>query len=124
MEKINTDKAPKAVGPYSQAVKSNGFLFLSGQIPLNLNGEVVVGGVKEQATQVLENLKAVLIAAGSGFEKVVKTTVYLLDMNDFPVLNEIYAGYFSGDVKPARATVQVARLPKDVKIEMDCIAEV
>lgn len=123
MEIINTDKAPKAVGPYSQAIKSNGFLFLSGQIPLNLNGEIVSEDIKNQAKQVLENLKAVLEAAGSKLDRVVKTTIFLADINDFAVVNEIYASYFISDKKPARATVQVARLPKNVKIEIDCIAE-
>jgi len=124
METINTDKAPKAVGPYSQAVKANGFLFLSGQIPLNLNGEIVSEDIKEQTKQVLENLKAVLEASGSSLEKVVKTTIFLVDMNDFAVVNEIYASYFVSDKKPARAAVQVAKLPKNVKVEIDCIAEV
>ncbi|MFA6991737.1 MAG: RidA family protein [Candidatus Gracilibacteria bacterium] len=124
METINTENAPKAVGPYSQAIKSNGFVFLSGQIPLNLNGEIVSEDIKDQTKQVLENLKAVLNAAGSSLGKVVKTTIFLADINDFAVVNEIYANYFTSDQKPARATVQVAKIPKNAKIEIECVAEV
>lgn len=123
MKEIITTKAPKAIGPYSQAVVSGGFVFCSGQIPLDKDGNLVEGDVEVQAKQVMQNLKEVLLDAGSDLEKAVKVTVYLSDMADFPKLNEVYAQYFVGTVKPARATVQVARLPKDVKVEIDCIAE-
>ena len=119
---VATDKAPRAIGPYSQAVRAGGFLFLSGQIPLNpVSMELVTGDVKVQTKRVIENLKAVLEAAGSSLDKVVKTTVYLKDMNDFAAMNEVYAQYFGKSV-PARATVQAARLPKDVSVEIDAIA--
>jgi 2-iminobutanoate/2-iminopropanoate deaminase len=122
MESIQTDRAPQAIGPYSQAIKANGFIFASGQIPLDpATMRVVEGGIEEQTARVLENLKAVLDAAGSSLDRVVKTTVYLADMNEFAAMNEIYARYF-GATKPARATVQVARLPRDVKIEIDVVA--
>lgn len=123
MKQVATLQAPQAIGPYSQAVISGGLVFCSGQIPLNKDGTLVEGDVEMQAGQVLRNLTEVLAEAGSSLEKVVKTTVYLSDMNDFPKLNEVYARYFIGEIKPARATVQVARLPKDVKVEIDCIAE-
>ncbi|VVB65797.1 RutC family protein [Candidatus Gugararchaeum adminiculabundum] len=121
---ISTDKAPKAFGPYSQAVKSDSksFIFCSGQLGTTPAGEMVSGGIREQAKQALANLKAVLEASGSSLEKVVKTTVYLKDMNDFAAMNEEYAKFFASN-KPARATVQVARLPKDGLVEIDCIAE-
>ena len=122
MESIQTDRAPQAIGPYSQAIKANGFIFASGQIPLDpATMRVVEGGIEEQTARVLENLKAVLDAAGSSLDRVVKTTVYLADMNEFAAMNEIYARYL-GATKPARATVQVARLPRDVKIEIDVVA--
>jgi len=121
-EIVSTDRAPGAIGPYSQAVKAKGFVFLSGQIPLNpATGELVVGDIKDQTGQVLDNLEAVLAAAGSGLDRVVKTTVYLSRMEDFAQMNEVYAEYLSAD-KPARATVEVARLPKDVLVEIDMIA--
>lgn len=123
MEIIQTENAPKAIGPYSQAVKSGGFVFLSGQIPLTTDGQIVSGGVVDQAKQVMQNLEAVLKAAGTGLEKVIKTTIYLSSMDDFVAVNEVYAAYFSGDHKPARATVEVSRLPKDVLVEIDMIAE-
>lgn len=119
---IATDKAPQAIGPYSQAIVVNGMVFCSGQIPLDPEGELV--GQRDifiQTKRVLNNLKGVLEAAGSGLDKVVKTTVYLSDMNNFAEMNEIYARFF-GDNKPARATVEVSRLPKDVLVEIDCIA--
>lgn len=119
---IATDKAPRAIGPYSQAIVVNEMVFCSGQIPLDPEGELV--GQRDifiQTKRVLNNLKAVLEAAGSGLDKVVKTTVYLSDMNNFAEMNEIYAHFF-GDNKPARATVEVSRLPKDVLVEIDCIA--
>jgi 2-iminobutanoate/2-iminopropanoate deaminase len=124
MKKISTTNAPQAIGPYSQAIVTNGLVFCSGQIPLDPNGNVVTGDVKDQVKQVMENLKAVLTEAGTEFGKVVKTTIYLTDIADFPVVNEIYGSYFVSDIKPARATVQVAALPKSVKVEIDCIAEV
>jgi 2-iminobutanoate/2-iminopropanoate deaminase len=122
MESIQTDRAPQAIGPYSQAIKANGFIFASGQIPLDpATMRIVEGGIEEQTGRVLENLKAVLEAAGSSLDRVVKTTVYLADMGEFVAMNEIYARYFSA-TKPARATVQVARLPRDVKVEIDVVA--
>ena len=123
-EIISTENAPSAIGPYSQAVKVNGMVFCSGQIPIDVaTGEFVSNDVGEQAHQVLKNLIAVLEAAGSSLDNVVKTTVFLADMNDFGMVNEIYAEYF-GDNKPARATVQAARLPRDARVEIDCIAVV
>ena len=122
MESIQTDHAPQAIGPYSQAIKANGFIFASGQIPLDpATMRIVEGGIEEQTGRVLDNLKAVLEAAGSSLDRVVKTTVYLADMGEFAAMNEIYAKYF-GATKPARATVQVARLPRDVKVEIDVVA--
>ena len=115
MEIINSEHAPAAIGPYSQAVKANGFVFCSGQIALN------VDGIAEQTRQILINLRNVLEASASSLEKVVKTTVYLADMDSFTQMNEVYAEFFE-DNKPARATVEVRRLPKDVLIEIDCIA--
>ena len=119
---ISTDKAPGAIGPYSQAVKAGGMIFCSGQIPTDpTTGEFVSGGVAEQTRQVLVNLSAVLSAAGSSLDQVVKTTVFLADMADFAVVNEVYSEFFSEN-KPARATVQAARLPRDARVEIDCIA--
>ena len=123
MEIVTTDKAPAAIGPYSQAVKSGGFVFCSGQIPLNTEGVIVDGDVRVQAVQVLTNLKAVVEAAGSSLDRAVKCTMFLADMNDFAVVNEVYSQFFTADVKPARSTIQVARLPKDAKVEVECIAE-
>ena len=121
-EILHTDKAPKAIGPYSQAVKAGGFLFTSGQIPVDpVTGQVVAGGIREQAAQVFHNLAAVLGAAGVGFDAVVKATVFLEDLNDFAIVNEAYASQFSGDF-PARSCVQVARLPKDVDVEIEMVA--
>ena len=124
MKLINTDKAPKAVGPYSQAVLAGGFLFCSGQIPIDpkTNELLLFGGdVRAQTKLVISNLKAVLSAEGLALADVVKTTVFLADMNDFLQMNEIYAAEF-GAHKPARACVQAARLPKDAKVEIDAIA--
>ena len=122
MESIKTDRAPQAIGPYSQAIRANGFIFASGQIPLDpVTMQIVEGGIEEQTRQVLDNLQAVLEAAGSSLDSVVKTTVYLADMGEFAAMNEIYAKHFSG-AKPARATVQVARLPRDVRVEIDLVA--
>lgn len=119
---ISTSAAPKAIGPYSQATAHNGFVFLSGQIPLDpASGHIVEGGVAEQTERVLENLKAVLEAAGSSLAGVVKTTVYMKDMTEFPIMNEVYGRYFKEN-PPARATVEVARLPRDVRVEIDAIA--
>ena len=121
-EAVSTDKAPGAIGPYSQAIKANGMVFCSGQIPIDPStGNFVSDDIAEQTVQVFKNLQAVLEAAGSGFDKVVKTTVFLADMNDFAAVNAIYAQYFS-EPYPARATVQVARLPKDARVEIDVIA--
>ena len=121
---VATDRAPKAIGPYSQGVIAipQGLLFVSGQIPLDpLTGQVVDGDIATQTERVLENLKGVVENAGLSLKKVVKTTVYLKDMNEFAAMNEIYARYFS-EKPPARATVEVSRLPKDVRVEIDCIA--
>ncbi len=123
-EIISTEAAPGAIGPYSQAIKAGGTIFCSGQIPIDpKTGEFVLGGVAEQTEQVLKNLAAVLNAAGSDLNGVVKTTVFLADMGDFTAMNEVYGKYFV-DNKPARATVQAARLPRDAKVEIDCIAVV
>jgi 2-iminobutanoate/2-iminopropanoate deaminase len=119
---ISTDKAPAAIGPYSQAVKAGDILFCSGQIPLNAKGELVKGSADVQTKQCMENLKAVLKAANVGFSHVVKTTIFLANMNDFGAVNEVYGSYFSDDHKPARATVEVSRLPKDVAVEIECVA--
>ena len=121
---VDTDSAPKAIGPYSQAIKVGNFIFTSGQIAIDPEkNELISGGIQEQTRRVLENLKAVLEAAGSSLENVVKTTVYLSDMNEFSAMNEVYAQFFES-TKPARATVEVSRLPKDVKVEIDAIATV
>lgn len=119
---IATPDAPAAIGPYSQGISFHGFVFVSGQIPLDpATGQVVVGGIEEQTQRVLQNLLAVLEAGGSSLGEVVKTTVYLKDMGEFAAMNEVYGRYFSNGA-PARATVEVARLPKDVRVEIDCIA--
>ena len=124
MDIIKTSQAPEAIGPYSQAIAADNLVFCSGQIPLAPETMTLVGNtVAEQTTQVLKNLAEVLKAANSGLDKVVKTTVFLKDMNDFVEMNEIYAECF-GDHKPARATVEVARLPKDVSVEIECIAQI
>lgn len=121
-EIISTENAPGAIGPYSQAVKTNGMVFCSGQIPIDIGtGEFVSDDVAEQTEQVLKNLSAVLEAAGTSLNNVVKTTVFLADMADFAAMNEIYAKYFSEN-KPARATVQAAGLPRGARVEIDCIA--
>jgi 2-iminobutanoate/2-iminopropanoate deaminase len=121
---VSTEQAPKAIGPYSQAVISNGLAFLSGQIPLDpATGQLIEGDIAAQTARVLDNLKAVLEACGSSLARVVKTTVYLKDMAEFTRMNETYATYFP-DNPPARATVEAARLPRDVRVEIDCIATV
>ena len=119
---ISTPDAPKAIGPYSQAIKANGFLFTSGQIALDpASNSLITGGIVEQTEQVLKNLTAILQAAGSSWEKVVKTTVFLKDMGEFGQMNEVYGKVCKG-APPARSTVEVARLPKDVSVEIDLIA--
>ncbi|GAA4902925.1 RidA family protein [Mucilaginibacter defluvii] len=119
---INTTNAPAPIGPYSQAVKANGFLFVSGQIALNpANGELVLDDVKTETTQVMENLKAILTEAGADFSSVIKTGIFLKDMNDFAAVNEVYGSYFS-DNFPARETVQVAALPRNVNVEISVVA--
>jgi 2-iminobutanoate/2-iminopropanoate deaminase len=122
MEIVATAEAPKALGPYSQAIKAGGMVFCSGQIPINpATGAVEETTIEGQTRQVIANLSKVLAAAGSSLSRVVKTTVFIKDMNDFAALNGVYAELF-GDTKPARSCVEVARLPKDVKLEMECIA--
>ncbi|MFD1864696.1 RidA family protein [Planococcus sp. FY231025] len=121
MKFVATDQAAAAIGPYSQGVIAGNMFYSSGQIPLTPAGELVEGTIEEQAHQVFANLKAVLAEAGSSLGQVVKTTVFIKDMNDFAALNEVYASYF-GDHKPARSTVEVARLPKDAKVEIEVIA--
>jgi 2-iminobutanoate/2-iminopropanoate deaminase len=119
---VSTPDAPKAIGPYSQAVRVGEWLFLSGQVALDpASGQMVAGGVDVQTRRVMDNLAAVLKAAGRTFADVVRTTIYLADMNDFAKVNQVYGSYFS-EPFPARATVQVARLPKDARVEIDCIA--
>ena len=121
-EIIETINAPAPIGPYSQAIRANGFVFVSGQIPVRPDtGQVVEGGIEAQTNQAMKNLAAILDAAGTGLGKVVKTTVFLSNLDDFAEFNRVYADYF-GDVKPARATVQVARLPKEVLVEVEAIA--
>ncbi|KAI8882719.1 endoribonuclease L-PSP [Backusella circina FSU 941] len=122
LARVHTDSAPAAVGPYAQAIKANGFVFTSGQIPLDPTTQnLVEGDVKVQTKQVLTNLSAVLEAAGSSLDKVVKTTVFLKDMNNFVAMNEVYGTFFSTH-QPARSAVEVARLPKDVAVEIECVA--
>ena len=119
---VATDEAPRAIGPYSQAVIAGGMVFASGQIPLDpRTGEFVAGGIREQTEQVMRNLSAVLGAAGSGLGRVLKATVYLADMADFAEMNEVYGSYFREE-PPARSTVQAARLPRDARVEIDVIA--
>lgn len=120
-QRVQTNQAPQAIGPYSQAIVAGGMVFCSGQIPLTPSGELVAGDVEAQTHQVMKNLGAVLEAAGSSYAKIVQTTCYLADMNDFPAFNKVYAEYVR-EPFPARATVQVARLPRDVKVEVACIA--
>jgi len=121
-QEVKTDKAPKAIGPYSQAIIANGFVFASGQIPIvPASAELNTGSIEDQTRQVLENVKAVLEAAGCTMADVVKATVYLQDMDDFSKMNEVYAKFFPPPY-PARAAVQVARLPRDVKVEVEVVA--
>ncbi|WP_075620345.1 RidA family protein [Paenisporosarcina indica] len=123
MKTVSTTKAPAAIGPYVQGMVVNGMFYSSGQIPLNAEGDMTEGSIVEQTNQVFANLKAVLEEAGSSLQQVVKTTVFIKDMNDFAVLNDIYGQHF-GEHKPARSTVEVARLPKDAKVEIEVIAVV
>lgn len=121
---VATEHAPKAIGPYSQAIIANGFIFSAGQIALNpATMEIIGGGIREQTERVLQNLEAVLAGAGSSLQKVVKTTVFLVDMQDFTAMNEIYAKHF-GDHKPARSTVAVSGLPRGVRVEIEVVATV
>ena len=122
IETVYTGNAPKALGPYSQALKAGGFVWCSGQIPVNpATNTVEAATIEDQTRQAIENLKNVLAAAGTSLANVVKTTVFIKDMNDFAALNAVYAEMF-GDTKPARSCVEVARLPKDVKVEIECVA--
>ena len=121
-QEVKTDKAPKAIGPYSQGVVANGFVFCSGQIALDpASGELSTGTIEDQARLVLKNLGAVLAAAGSSFDRVVKTTIFLQDMNDFSKVNQVYGEFFKAPF-PARSTVQVARLPRDARVEIEAVA--
>jgi len=121
-ESIHTEHAPQAIGPYSQAIKANGLIFASGQIPIDpQTGQFVGGGIQEQTEQVFKNLAAVLEAAGSSLERIVKTTVFLADMQEFGAMNEVYGRFFSTN-PPARATVEAARLPRDARVEIEAIA--
>ncbi|MCM8534068.1 MAG: RidA family protein [Lentisphaeraceae bacterium] len=123
MKEISTTNAPAAIGPYSQAIEANGMVYVSGQIPLDpQTGELVEDKIETQTRRVLDNLQAILEAAGTNLDKVVKVEVFLSDINDFAVVNGIYAEYFTNDPKPARQAVEVANLPKFVKIEISCIA--
>ena len=123
-DSVQTDRAPKAIGPYSQAIRAGGFLFASGQIPIDpLTGQFVDGGIAEQTEQVLKNLSAVLQAGGSSLARVVKTTVFLSDMDEFTLMNEVYGKFFA-EAPPARATVEAARLPRDARVEIEAIATV
>ena len=121
---VHTEKAPAAIGPYSQAILANGFVYVSGQIPVDpATGSFAEGGISGQTEQSIKNLKAILEQAGSGLDKVVKTTVFLTDMNDFAAMNAVYARYFT-EPFPARAAVEVGRLPKDALVEIECVAVV
>ena len=120
---ITSDRAPKPIGPYSQAIRAGGLLFLSGQTPIDpATGQLLDGDIAAQTARVLDNLKAVVEAAGSSFDRVVKTTVFLKDLSDFAAMNEVYARYFPQNA-PARTTIEAARLPRDCRVEIDLIAE-
>lgn len=122
-ETVHSDAAPAAIGPYSQAIRAGGLVFCSGQIPLDpATGQMIEGDVRAQTRRVMDNLAAVLAAAGVGFGDVVRTTIFLTDLGDFAAVNEEYGTRFSGTAPPARATVQVAALPRGAKVEIDCIA--
>ena len=119
---VTTDRGPKPIGPYSQAIKANGFIYLSGQVALDpKTGEITGAEIRQQTERVFENIKGILEAAGGNLHHVIKTTVFLKDMNDFPTMNEVYARYFTS-APPARSTVQVSRLPKDALVEIEVIA--
>ncbi|MCM3870792.1 MAG: RidA family protein [Pyrinomonadaceae bacterium] len=119
---IQTDRAPQAIGPYSQAIKARGFVYASGQIPIDpTTGQFVAGGITEQTEQVMKNVAAVLEAAGSRLDRIVKTTVFLADMEEFAAMNEVYAKFFTSD-PPARATVQAAGLPRNARVEIEVVA--
>jgi len=121
-ELITASGAPSAIGPYSPAVKVGNMLFLSGSIPLDpATGQLVAGGIKEQTTRVMENIKGLLAAAGADFDNVVRTTVFMIDLGEFAAMNEVYASYFAAPY-PARSTMQVVKLPRDVRVEIDVIA--
>lgn len=123
-EVIATEKGPKAIGPYSQAIKANGFIYTAGQIPFDpATGQLIEGDVAAQTGRVMENLKAIVEAAGSSLDKTVKATVFLKDMGDFAAMNEVYGRYFAKN-PPARSTVEVSRLPRDVRVEIDLVAVV
>jgi 2-iminobutanoate/2-iminopropanoate deaminase len=120
---IRTDKAPAPIGPYNQAVAYNGMLFISGQIPINpKTGDMLTGNIEAETRQVMDNLQAILTKAGMDFQQVMKTTIFLADMNDFPKVNGVYGAYFREGEAPARETVQVSRLPKDARVEISMIA--
>ncbi len=123
ISEVSTSKAPRAIGPYSQAVVAGGFVFVSGQIPLDPETAVVVsGGIQKQTRQVMKNIEAILKSMNTGLESIVKTEIYLKSMDDFASMNEVYASFFTEGVKPARATVEVSRLPRDVLVEISCTA--
>ncbi len=121
MQPINSDKAPEALGPYSHGVKTGNLFFSSGQIPLTAEGEIISEDIKAQTDQVMKNVGHVLEAADLGFDDIVKTTIFIADMNDFPKINEVYGSYFKGKL-PSRSCVEVSRLPKDVQVEIEVIA--
>jgi 2-iminobutanoate/2-iminopropanoate deaminase len=121
---VYSPKAPEPIGPYSQAIRTGNLLFVSGQIAIERNsGQLVTSGIKEETRQVMANIEAILSSAGASFSSIVKTTIFLKDMNNFPVVNEVYGSYFK-DSPPARETVEVSRLPRDVNVEISCIAVV
>lgn len=122
MKVVHTNQAPAAIGPYSQAMEVNGYIFTSGQLALTAEGEFLGGDIQQQTHQVFANLKAVLEAAGTSLDKVIKATVFMSDMNEFAEMNEVYGEHF-GEHKPARSAVEVARLPKDAKVEIEVIAQ-
>jgi len=122
LRNINTEKSPQAIGPYSQGIISGNLIFVSGQIPLDAKGELVSNDIQEQTRQCLKNISHILKEAGSSLAKVVKATIYITDMEDFPRVNEVYAGFFT-EPYPARSCVEVSRLPRDVKVEIEVIAE-
>ena len=122
-ERIRTDKAPSAIGPYSQAIAASGLVFVAGQIPIDpATGSLVEGGIEAQTDRVLRNIQAIVEAAGSSMDRVVKTTVYLADLSEFEAMNKVYGRFFEGGEPPARATVQVSRLPKGAAVEIDAVA--